>query len=65
MPRRQDLLVPEERLFVQAFPRPYPGVADFDVAPQLEPREANQVGGEVYDPNRLAHIEHEDLPALA
>ena len=65
VPRREHLLVPEERLFGQALARSDAGVADFDVAPHLEPGKTNQVCGQVHDPNRLAHIEDEDLAALA
>ena len=33
--------------------------------PDLEPREPDEVGGEIEDPHRLAHVEHEHFPALA
>src|SRR3989442_10777617 len=63
MPRRDYLFVSEEWLLIQALARAYPGVANLDVAPRLEPGEADQIGGEVHDPDRLAHVEHEILAA--
>src|SRR5437016_4278448 len=65
MPRREHLLVPEEGLFVQAFARADAGIADLDVASNLEPGEPHQIGSEVDDPDRLTHVEHEDLSTAA
>src|SRR5437868_9415771 len=65
MLRRQYFLVSEERLLVQPLAWAHTGIADLDVAPHLEPGEADQIGGEVHDPDRLAHVEDEDLPAMS
>src|SRR5204862_350366 len=63
-PGRSHFFVPEKGLFVQALAGPYAGVANLDVASDLQSREADQVGCEVGNPNRLAHVEDVDPPTM-
>ena len=53
----------------QLLPKPLPGPEtdhlDWDVLLRLEAREPDEVMGEVEDPDRLAHVEEENLAPLA
>src|SRR5262249_38449575 len=63
--RRQPLLVAVVELLVELLAGPEPGEDDLDLAPLGQPREADQVPGQVEHLDRLAHVEPEDLTPLA
>ena len=62
---RERALRVEEQLLVQLLARARAGEADLDVAAHLEAGQPDEIGGEIEDPDRLAHVEHEHLAALA
>ena len=64
MRRGQGLLGVGKRLLVELLARAQTGELDADLVVG-ETREANQVASEVHDQHRFAHVEHEQLAALA
>src|SRR6185312_13319758 len=63
MVRRYRVLLVKEHLLVQLLARPDPGELNVDVLAWLEAAESDEIGGQVDDPDRLAHVQHEDLAA--
>ncbi len=63
--RRRDLLVRPPELLVQLLARPHADELDRDVALGLPAREPDHVARQVEDPDRVAHVEDEDLAAAA
>ena len=62
--RRAHLLVHVEQLLVELLAGTDAHHLDRDVAAGLVARELDHAAGEVDDPDRLAHVEHEDVAAL-
>src|SRR6266550_8118809 len=55
----------EEHLFVELLSRPHPGEAYLDVYADGQAGQPDEIGRDVNDPNRLSHVEQEDLAAAA
>src|SRR3569833_75050 len=65
MPRLVGAFEARRELLDQLLTGPNTAVANLDVLVRTETRKRDQVSGEVHDPNRLAHIENEDLATFA
>src|SRR5689334_19260363 len=71
--RDKDLLVMggliafarDEEFLKQLFTRPHPGEDNVDIPTHLQAGKPNQIARQIDNLVRLAHIEHEDLAAVA
>ncbi|MNV42366.1 hypothetical protein D3C71_1340370 [compost metagenome] len=68
--RRRHRAVTNQELFVELLAGPQSGHLEFDIAirrmfvTDRAPRKLHQPTGEVDDPHRLAHVEHEDIAPM-
>ena len=62
--RGDDALAGGDQLLVQFFPGPQAGKFDGDVLFRFQAVEPDEIPGHVDDPDRLAHVEDEDLAAF-
>src|SRR5690606_35099467 len=51
----------DQHFLVKPLARPEAGISNLDVLVRLEPGQAYEVGGQIHDPHRFAHVEDEDL----
>ena len=62
---RQELLVRQNELFPEPLAGPETHHFDGYVAARLQARQADQILGEVHDPDRFTHVEEEHLTTCA